>query len=145
MAGGIQSSRKGRGGRRKRQQLSEINVTPFVDVMLVLLVIFMIAAPLMTVGVPIDLPRSQAKQLNTPSEPLTISINKQGEVFLQEEKMGLDDLTNKLLAISQLPEEERIYIRGDEGINYGLIMQVMGKLNSAGFRRIALVANPEQS
>lgn len=144
MAGGIQSSSRGRGGRRRRQQLSEINVTPFVDVMLVLLVIFMIAAPLMTVGVPIELPKTQAKQLNTPSEPLTISISKEGKMFLQEEELPIDEIMTKLIAIAPNAEEDSIYVRGDEGVGYGQVMQVMGRLNAAGFRRISLITSPEQ-
>jgi len=137
------------GGRRHRRKpvMSEINVTPMVDVMLVLLIIFMVSAPLLTVGVPIDLPQTQAKNLDQDKEPLTISVNTKGEVFLQNTQIGLDELVPKLKAIAEARGsggEERIYVRGDRKVDYGTVMKVMGRLSSAGFRRVALVTEVEQ-
>jgi biopolymer transport protein TolR len=136
----------GRRRRGRRQVMSEINVTPMVDVMLVLLIIFMVSAPLLTVGVPIDLPQSQAKSLDQDKEPLTLSVNDKGKVYLQNDEIGLDDLVVKLKAISETRggNEARIYVRGDKNVNYGAMMQVMGRLSSAGFTRVALVTEFEQ-
>lgn len=126
--------------------MSEINVTPMVDVMLVLLIIFMVSAPLLTVGVPIDLPQSQAKSLEQDKQPLTVSVNVQGEVFLQDTKITVDELVAKLKAITESRGgmDERIYVRGDRKVDYGTVMRVMGRLSSAGFRRVALVTEVEQ-
>jgi biopolymer transport protein TolR len=136
------------GHRRRRRHgiMSEINVTPMVDVMLVLLIIFMVSAPLLTVGVPIDLPQSQAKSLEQDKQPLTVSVNLQGEIFLQETKIPVDELVAKLKAItaSRGGLAERIYVRGDRKVDYGTVMRVMGRLSSAGFRRVALVTEVEQ-
>jgi len=136
------------GHRRRRRHgiMSEINVTPMVDVMLVLLIIFMVSAPLLTVGVPIDLPQSQAKSLDQDKQPLTVSVNLQGEVFLQDSKIPVDELVAKLKAItdSRGGMDERIYVRGDRKVDYGTVMRVMGRLSSAGFRRVALVTEVEQ-
>ena len=126
--------------------MSEINVTPMVDVMLVLLIIFMVSAPLLTVGVPIDLPQTQAKSLEQDKEPLTLSVDTQGKVFLQNSEIPIDELVPKLQAITQARGgyDERIYVRGDRKIDYGSVMRVMGRLSSAGFRRVALVTEVEQ-
>ncbi len=126
--------------------MSEINVTPMVDVMLVLLIIFMVSAPLLTVGVPIDLPQSQAKSLDTDKEPLTVSVNTKGEVYLQNTEIKIDELVPKLQAITQARggTDERIYVRGDKKVDYGTVMRVMGRLSAAGFRRVALVTEVEQ-
>ncbi|MGC1694691.1 MAG: protein TolR [Pseudolabrys sp.] len=137
-------------GRRKhhrRKVMSEINVTPMVDVMLVLLIIFMVSAPLLTVGVPIDLPQSQAKSLDQDKEPLTISVNDKGQVFLQNAEIKTEDLLPKLQAVADARggTEARIYVRGDKKVDYGTMMQVMGRLSSAGFHRVALVTEFEQS
>ena len=142
---GIASS-SGHRRRRRHGIMSEINVTPMVDVMLVLLIIFMVSAPLLTVGVPIDLPQSQAKSLDQDKEPLTVSVNLQGEVFLQETKIGVDELVAKLKAITETRGgmDERIYVRGDRKVDYGTVMRVMGRLSAAGFRRVALVTEVEQ-
>ena len=131
---------------RRRRVMSEINVTPMVDVMLVLLIIFMISAPLLTVGVPLDLPQSQAKSLDQDKEPLTISVNLQGQVFLQNTQIGVEELVPKLKAITEARGgmEERIYVRGDRKVDYGTVMKVMGRLSSAGFHRVALVTEVEQ-
>jgi biopolymer transport protein TolR len=136
-------------GRRKhhrRKVMSEINVTPMVDVMLVLLIIFMVSAPLLTVGVPIDLPQSQAKNLDQDKEPLTLSVNEKGQIFLQNEEISVDDLIPKLQAVAQARggTEARIYVRGDKSVNYGSMMKVMGQLSAAGFHRVALVTEFEQ-
>ncbi|MBJ3776924.1 protein TolR [Acuticoccus mangrovi] len=137
----------GRGRRRGRrfQPVAEINVTPFVDVMLVLLIIFMVSAPLLTVGVPIDLPQSTAKPLEGDVDPLTISIQADGKIFLQEEEIDIDTLITRLQAIAGAGYEERILVRGDASSDYGAIMRVMGRLNRAGFNRIGLVTTEEPS
>ena len=147
MAGGGFGGRKlGRGGRASFRPVSEINVTPLVDVMLVLLIIFMVAAPLLTVGVPIDLPQTQAKGLDQDREPLTLSVNTKGQVFLQETEPPIEELVAKLKAITEARGglDERIYVRGDRSVDYGTIMRVMGRLSAAGFRRVALVTEVEQ-
>lgn len=136
----------GKGRRRRRSVMAEINVTPMVDVMLVLLIIFMVSAPLLTVGVPIDLPQSQAKSLDQDKEPLTLSVNTQGKVFLQNEEIELASLVPKLEAVAQARggKEARVYVRGDKNANYGSMMAVMGRLSAAGFHRVALVTEFEQ-
>jgi biopolymer transport protein TolR len=130
----------------RKPVMAEINVTPMVDVMLVLLIIFMVSAPLLTVGVPIDLPQSQAKSLDTDKEPLTVSVNTKGEVYLQNSEIKIEELIPKLQAIAQARggNDERIYVRGDRKVDYGTVMRVMGRLSAAGFRRVALVTEVEQ-
>src|SRR5947207_11684429 len=130
---------------RRRPVMAEINVTPMVDVMLVLLIIFMVSAPLLTVGVPLDLPQTQAKSLDQDKEPLTISVKK-GQVFLQNTEMAVEELIPKLKAITDARGglDERIYVRGDRNVDYGTVMRVMGRLSAAGFRRVALVTEIEQ-
>jgi biopolymer transport protein TolR len=137
----------GRTQRRRRPVMSEINVTPFVDVMLVLLIVFMVSAPLLTVGVPIDLPQSQAKALEQNNEPLTVSVNTQSQIFLQNDEIKLDDLLPKLKAIIDArggTSNDLIYIRGDRTVGYGMMMRVMGRISGAGYHRIALVTEVEQ-
>jgi biopolymer transport protein TolR len=137
----------GRTQRRRRPVMSEINVTPFVDVMLVLLIVFMVSAPLLTVGVPIDLPQSQAKALEQNNEPLTISVNNQSQIFLQNDEIKIDDLLPKLKAIIDArggTSNDLIYIRGDRTVAYGMMMRVMGRISGAGYHRIALVTEVEQ-
>ena len=132
------------GGRRGRRRavMAEINVTPMVDVMLVLLIIFMVAAPLLTVGVPVDLPKTKAEALKGQDEPLSITVNAAGKVYLQETEIAnIEDLAARLLAISQNKRDTRIFIRGDKGINYGRVMEVMGMVNGAGFTQVALVTD----
>ena len=136
-------------GKRKHHRqrvMSEINVTPMVDVMLVLLIIFMVSAPLLTVGVPIDLPQSQAKSLDQDKEPLTVSVNDKGQIFLQNSEIASDDLIPQMLAVADARGgvETRVYVRGDKKVDYGTMMQVMGRLSSAGFHRVALVTEFEQ-
>jgi biopolymer transport protein TolR len=129
--------------RRRHSPMAEINVTPFVDVMLVLLIIFMVAAPLLTVGVPIDLPETQAKAMAGDTEPITVSIDPEGKIFLQDEEVDAERLVTTLQAIAQNGVDERIYVRGDRDADYGTIMRVMGRLNAAGYRRIGLVTLEE--
>jgi biopolymer transport protein TolR len=136
--------RRGHGRRGSRALVSEINVTPFVDVMLVLLIIFMVAAPLMTVGVPIDLPETQAKALNSETQPITVSINEQGQIFLQETEIGIDEIVPKLQAIATTGYDERIYVRGDRTADYGTVMRVMARISAAGYRNLGLVTLQEQ-
>ena len=135
----------GRGRRRHRQQpMSEINVTPFVDVMLVLLIIFMVAAPLLTVGVPLDLPETQAKPVDSVNEPITVSVAADGRVYIQETEIDPEELIAKLQAIAESGYEERIFVRGDENADYGTIMKVMARISAAGYKRLALVTLEEQ-
>ena len=127
-----------RGGYRP---MSEINVTPFVDVMLVLLIVFMVTAPLLSVGVPVDLPESSAPALADPVEPVVISVDKEGKVYISETEIDINQLADKLFAILGEKRDTRIYIRGDRAINYGSVMIVMGVITSAGFTKVALVAS----
>ena len=128
--------------RSDREPMSEINVTPFVDVMIVLLIIFMVTAPLLTVGVQVDLPETSADTLPEESEPLTLTINSKGEVFIQESKIEFDNLIIKILAVSKNRTDTRIYVRGDKTINYGRVLEVMGKLSGSGFTKVALISEP---
>jgi len=120
--------------------MSEINVTPLVDVMLVLLVVFMVTAPLLTVGVPVDLPQTKAAPINEPKEPLAVSINAEGKIFLQNTEVELDQLVPRLQAISGSNPDTTIYVRGDRSVNYGRVLEVMGLINGAGFTKVALVS-----
>jgi biopolymer transport protein TolR len=124
--------------------MSEINVTPFVDVMLVLLIVFMVTAPLLTAGVPIDLPQTRARLLGQDREPLAVSIDNAGKVFLQNTEIPVDELVPKLMAISENGYNQRIFVRGDRTVDYGRVMEVMGLLNSAGFTRIGLVTESQR-
>ena len=130
------------GGRKNRYKpMAEINVTPFVDVMLVLLVVFMVAAPLLTAGVQVDLPKAQAQPLPQDSKPLEISINHEGAIFIVETEISLDELVPRLTAIAGNNKDTRIYVRGDTKLDYGQVMQVIGAINAGGFRRVALIAD----
>ena len=136
-----------RGGFRRRHKgrvrpMSEINVTPFVDVMLVLLIVFMVSAPLLTAGVPVDLPQAQAKPLTIDKPPITVTV-KEGKVFLQDNEVPIDDLVAKLTAAAKDGLDERVYVRGDRAASYGEIMKVMGTISGAGFTHIGLVALKE--
>jgi biopolymer transport protein TolR len=147
MAGSvIASAAGGRSGRRRRAVMSEINVTPFVDVMLVLLIVFMVSAPLLTVGVPINLPQSQAKSLSQNTDPLTVAIDGQGQIFLQDAKVTADELMAKLQAVTATRGgfAAPIYFKADKALNYGMIMRLLGRLNSAGYGRVELVTEFEQ-
>jgi biopolymer transport protein TolR len=136
----------GRRGRRRsgNRPMSDINVTPMVDVMLVLLIVFMVAAPLLTVGVPIDLPKTQAKELNTDSKPVTVSVNPSGEVFVGEEPVPIEGLVAKLAATGPNSTDQRVYVRGDTTANYGAVMKVMGVLSGAGYAKIGLITEQAQ-
>jgi biopolymer transport protein TolR len=143
-SGGGSGAHGARRRRRAGKVMAEINVTPMVDVMLVLLIIFMVSAPLLTVGVPIDLPQTSANPLNEEKEPLTITVKNDGAVFLQETPIEVDELAPRLIAITNSGYDERIYVRGDRNVNYGQVMKVMGALSGAGFKRVALVTELEQ-
>ena len=146
MSGGISGARGSKRRRSKRHlPMSEINVTPFVDVMLVLLIIFMVAAPLLTVGVPIELPDTKAEALNSDTQPITISINEAGQVFLQETEIPIEEIVAKLSAIAKNGYEERIYMRGDREADYGKVMKVMARISAAGYKKIGLVTLQEQN
>ena len=127
--------------RRGRRLMSDINVTPMVDVMLVLLIVFMVAAPMLTVGIPVDLPKTKAATLNDNSEPLVLSVDANGKVYLQETEVDTKGLADKLKAITGNNPNARIYVRGDAKINYGKVVEVMGVVTTAGYTRVALVAN----
>ncbi len=125
---------------RRNRPMSEINVTPFVDVMLVLLIVFMVTAPMLTAGVSVNLPDSSANSLPDEKEPLALTINSKGEVFIQNTQISLNDLTSKVLVITKNRTDTRIYVRGDRSLEYGKIMEVMGLLSRAGFTKVALVS-----
>ncbi|CAN5354493.1 protein TolR [soil metagenome] len=146
MSNGGGSGGGGRRHYRRANVMAEINVTPMVDVMLVLLIIFMVSAPLLTVGVPLDLPQTAAKSLDQDKEPLTLSVQLSGKVFLNNTEIPMDELVAKLKAITEARGglDERIFVRGDTKVDYGTVMRVMGRLSAAGFKRVALVTEVEQ-
>ena len=139
MAITVQSGRRRFGFRERSRPMSDINVTPMVDVMLVLLVIFMVTAPLLTVGVQVDLPKTEASSLPGQDEPLTVTVDAEGRIFLQETEVDLESLAPRLAAITGNNPEARIFVRGDRTIHYGRVMEVMGTVNAAGYQRVALV------
>ncbi|HEV2550603.1 MAG TPA: protein TolR [Stellaceae bacterium] len=139
MAGTFINGNGGGGPRQRYKPMSEINVTPMVDVMLVLLVIFMVAAPLLTVGVPVDLPQTKAPAITEQKEPLVITINAESKLFLQNTEVGEDELVPRLQAITKNNPEADIYVRGDRAINYGRVMEVMGLVSAAGFTKVSLI------
>ena len=126
----------------KKEPISEINVTPFVDVMLVLLIIFMVTAPLLTVGVQVDLPETSADTLPEEREPLTLTINAKGEIFIQETKVEYEKIIAKIMAVSNNRTDTRIFVRGDKTINYGRVLEIMGMLSGSGFTKVALISEP---
>jgi biopolymer transport protein TolR len=132
-----------RGARRRRRPMAEINVTPFVDVMLVLLILFMVTAPLLTVGVTVDLPETASSPLPGQDEPLTVSVSSAGTVFLQDSEIDLPDLGPRLQAITARRADARIFVRGDKVIDYGRVMAVVGAIHNAGFNMVALVTEFE--
>lgn len=144
MAFSMGSNHRTKGTRRKANITAEINVTPMVDVMLVLLVIFMVTAPLLTVGVPVDLPKTNASAINEKDDPLTVTLDGKGILYLQEVPLELPVLIARLVAITEANPEARIYVRGDKGISYGQVMEVMGAINSAGFKKVALISELPQ-
>ncbi|GGD94364.1 protein TolR [Aureimonas endophytica] len=135
-------SRRRRGGRR-RQPVSEINVTPMVDVMLCLLIIFMVAAPMLTVGVPLDLPETQAKALNADKQPIEVSVQKGGTVFIGESEIAAEEVVAKLQAVAKTGYEERIFVRADKSADYGSVIKVMALISAAGYKNIGLITAPE--
>ena len=128
--------------RSAKEPISEINVTPFVDVMLVLLIIFMVTAPLLTVGVQVDLPETSADTLAEETEPLTLTINAKGEIFIQETKVEFEKIIAKIMAVSNNRTDTRIFVRGDKNINYGRVLEIMGMLSGSGFTKVALISEP---
>jgi biopolymer transport protein TolR len=143
MATNIKTLPNNRRRSRKNNPISDINVTPLVDVMLVLLIVFMVTAPLLTVGVPIELPKTAAKQMTDDNEPLTITIDKNSKIYIQEMEIDFDDLTEKLDAIGQSNFDQKIYINGDKDISYEVLMKVMAKISSSGYTSIGLVTDVE--
>ncbi|KAA0108017.1 ExbD/TolR family protein [Methylobacterium sp. P1-11] len=137
------------GGKRRRRRgrrggpINEINMTPFIDVVLVLLIIFMVAAPMMTVGVPLDLPQSKASPLNSDVKPITLSIRQTGQVFLGEDELTDDTIVAKLMETAKTGTEERVFVRGDKRVDYGRVAQVMAIVTGGGFKKVALVTEPE--
>ena len=129
---------------KKNKVISQINVTPFVDVMLVLLIVFMITAPLLTVGVSVDLPKTKASQLNSKGDPIVVSIKKNGELFIQERKIDSLQLLPRLKAISSGNKNLRIYVRGDKNVPYGIVLDTIAKIKSSGFKKVALVAKLQE-
>ena len=127
---------------RNKRTISEINVTPFVDVMLVLLIIFMVTAPLLTSGIKINLPESSSVLKNEKQDPVTVSINSKGEIFIQESKVEYEKIIAKVLAVSKNRTDTRIYVRGDKTINYGRVLEIMGLLSGSGFTKVALISEP---
>jgi biopolymer transport protein TolR len=144
---GIAVGETKRNGSRHRpgheRVMSEINVTPLVDVMLVLLIIFMITAPLLTVGVPVDLPKTKAQAVQEDTEPLAITITIDGKIYLQDTQVSLEELVPRLTAIAGTGYDQRIFVRGDKGVEYGRVMEVMGLISGAGFKRLALITDQE--
>jgi biopolymer transport protein TolR len=143
MAQTLQQLERGRPARRRRP-LSEINVTPFVDVMLVLLIVFMVTAPLLTAGVPVDLPKTRAQALGQDREPLSVTVKRDGKVYIQNTPVAEDELVAKLAAIAANGYDQRIFVRGDRSVDYGRVMSVMGLLSAAGFTHIGLVTDVEK-
>ena len=140
----VQGSSKRRRTKRVRP-MSEINVTPFVDVMLVLLIVFMVTAPLLTVGVPVDLPKTKASQISDDQTPMVISIKKDGQLALQNREIGNDELIPRLEAVARAKPDTRIFVRGDKDVPYGEVMAIMGRVQEAGFSRVALITKlPEE-
>ncbi|MDB5511625.1 MAG: biopolymer transporter ExbD [Enterovirga sp.] len=138
----------GHGSRRRRPRrggaINEINMTPFIDVMLVLLIIFMVAAPLMTVGVPLDLPQTKAAQLNVDQKPIMLSIRQTGQVYLAESELKDDEIVSRIGQLAKSGAEERVFVRGDKRVDYGRVAQVMAIVTSGGFKRVALVTEPDR-
>ena len=143
MATNVKTLPNNRRRSRKNNPISDINVTPLVDVMLVLLIVFMVTAPLLTVGVPIELPKTAAKQMTDDNEPLTITIDKNSKIYIQEMEIDFDDLAEKLEAIGQSNFDQKIYINGDKDISYEVLMKVMAKISSSGYTSIGLVTDIE--
>ncbi len=141
-SGGGSGSRRRRG--KKSKPIADINMTPFIDVVLVLLIIFMVAAPMMTSGIPIELPKSAAKPIQDETKPLTLSLNAKGEIYLQDKKVAFEEVIPKLQAIAKNGAEDRIFIRADKAVDYGAVIRVMGVISAAGYKRIGLISESEK-
>ena len=142
-AGG--GGKRRRRGRRGQGAINEINMTPFIDVVLVLLIVFMVAAPMMTVGVPLDLPQSKASPLNSDVKPITLSIRQSGQIFLGESELKDDDIVPQLMQTAKSGTEDRVFVRGDKRVDYGRVAQVMAIVTGGGFKKVALVTEPDQN
>ncbi|PHQ72294.1 MAG: protein TolR [Sneathiella sp.] len=140
MEGNHYTAFTGKGRRRRHTQMSEINVTPFVDVMLVLLIVFMVTAPLLTVGVPLELPNAKSATVQGNDEPLVISIDGDGRLFLEDIEVSIENLVPKLQAVTGAKQDQRIFVRGDTNVEYGRVLAVMGEIHNAGFKRVAMVS-----
>lgn len=140
MAGGVIQKSVRRGKRRTFRAGSDVNITPLVDVMLVLMIIFMVTAPMMTVGVPVDLPKTQAAQMNDQADPIVVSMNSEGKIFLQETEMTMEMLIGRLSAITGNNPDAKVYVRGDQKLAYGKVMEIMGAISSAGYTKVSLIA-----
>ena len=145
MAAGAKGGAKRRRRGRRSGAINEINMTPFIDVVLVLLIVFMVAAPMMTVGVPLDLPQSKASPLNSDVKPITLSIRRTGEVYLGEVELKDDDIVPQLMQTAKTGTEERVFVRGDKRVDYGRVAQVMAIVTGGGFKKVALVTEPESN
>jgi len=143
--GAAGGGKRRRRGRRGHGAINEINMTPFIDVVLVLLIVFMVAAPMMTVGVPLDLPQSKASPLNSDVKPITLSIRQSGQIFLGEVELKDDDIVPQLTQTAKSGTEERVFVRGDKRVDYGRVAQVMAIVTGGGFKKVALVTEPEQN
>ncbi len=149
MGGGV-AARRGGGGRGRRgssrhRAMADINMTPFIDVMLVLLIIFMVAAPLLSTGVPIDLPQTKAAALNMDQKPISVAIDPKGDIYINDQPVPQDQLADKLKEVAKAGTDERIYVRGADKVNYGRVAEVMSIITTAGFKRVALVTEPAKS
>ena len=147
---GMSLAHGSKGGRRRRGvprygAMAEINMTPFIDVMLVLLIIFMVAAPLLATGVPIDLPETRAAALNIDQKPISVAIDEKGQVFLMDQPIAVEQLIEKIKAVAKAGMDERIYVRGAKTVNYGRVAQVMSLITTAGFKKVALVTEQEKN
>lgn len=143
---GASMQKGGGGGKRRYRPVAEINVTPFVDVMLVLLIVFMVTAPLLTLAVPLDLPKADAQSMPNDNKPLTVSIDKEGKIFIEDEEIAEDDLIGKLAELIKVRDgDERIYVRGDDALGYGKVIEVIAKINQSGFTKVALVTKPARA
>ncbi|OFW87273.1 MAG: protein TolR [Alphaproteobacteria bacterium RIFCSPHIGHO2_12_FULL_45_9] len=137
----------GRGGYRKSYRpMSEINVTPFIDVMLVLLIVFMVTAPLLSAGIPVDLPKTEAASVSEKDDkPLEVAVNKKGDIYIGETKVTAAELLVKLAAITGDDKERRVFIKADQGLAYGKVMEILGSINKAGYKKVALITEPTPS
>jgi biopolymer transport protein TolR len=142
-ATGRNGGRRGR-GRARRQPMADINMTPFIDVMLVLLIIFMVAAPLLATGVAVDLPQTKAGQLNIDQKPVTIAIDDKGQIFLMDQEIDVSQLVDRLKDVAKQGVDERIYVRGSKAVNYGRVAEIMSLVTSAGYKKVALVTEQER-